>query len=169
MEFDSHTLIRDMHPRLHDDRFTTWLKSQGYPVEIYQPGGFLGFPPVGWELQLRRAHIVYQVHPETPETLVVVLFTRAGERAGLNSPFADFVRLVALAQRAGMARIKGRVEASEDRPADALETEPMEAFYRRYLSGVDVIEDDDVRWIVGELDGLKLPLKTAASLQTKPI
>jgi type III secretion system regulator LcrR len=148
-----------MHPRPHADRFTTWLKAQGHEVTLYQPGGFLGFPPVGWELRLRRATVVYQVDSKAPDTLVVVLFTRAGDRTGLNSPFADFVRLVALAQRAGMARIKGRVEATEDRPDDTLETEPMAAFYRRYLAGVDVVDENGAQWIVGELEGLKLPRK----------
>jgi len=145
--------------RLPTDRFTEWLRANHLEVEVYQPGAFLGFPPAGWEFHLRRARIVYVVERDDPETLIVVLLERMGDRTGLGSPFADFVRLVSLAQRAGMARIKGRVDASEDRPEDSLESETIAQFYRRYLSGVDVVESEEVRWIVGELAGLKLPRK----------
>lgn len=145
-------------PRLYKDRFTQWLEARGTPAEVYQPGGMFGCPPMGWQITLRRCTISYTVRPEAPETLVVILFERARDRKGLGSPFADFVRFVSMVKQSGIARIQGRVLASEDRPKDSLETERMTGFYHRYLGGKDVAEGEDVTWVVGELEGLEMPL-----------
>lgn len=138
-------------------------------VEVYQPGGFFGCPPLGWQVRLKRSTISYVVRAEKPDTLIVIMFEREETRRGLGSPFADFVRFVRLVKNSpcGIARIQGRVEASERRPADSLEKERMAGFYHRYLGGVNVTDGEsaDVEWVVGELEGLELPL---AGMAAKP-
>ena len=51
-------------PRLFKDRFTQWLETQGQKVEVYQPGGIFGCPPMGWQLHLRSSSIAYVVRQE---------------------------------------------------------------------------------------------------------
>lgn len=145
-------------PRLYKDRFTQWLEARGTPADVYQPGGMLGCPPMGWQITLRRCTISYTVRSEAPDTLIVILFERAQKRQGLGSSFADFVRFVSLVKQSGIARIQGRVLATERRPEDSLESERMTGFYHRYLGGKDVAEGENVTWVVGEMEGLEMPL-----------
>lgn len=150
-------------PRLFKDRFTQWLETQGLVPEVYQPGGIFGCPPMGWQLHLRRSFIAYVVRQEQPETLHIILLEREHTRRGLGSPFADFVRFVALVKRSdtGIARIQGRVIPSELGPDDKLEAERIASFYHRHLGGKDVPEGPEVTWMVGELEGLAMPLSGA--------
>lgn len=157
-------------PRLFKDPFTQWLEARGTALEVYQPGGIFGAPPVGWTFTVGRSRIIYVVRAEDPSTLVVVLFERIGGRNGLGSPFADFVRFVSLVKNSGtgIARIQGRVEASERRPEDSIETVRMEGFYHRYLGGKDVTEGEKVKWVVGELENLTMPLASERKERSTP-
>ncbi|MGV3662124.1 MAG: hypothetical protein ACO1TE_18200 [Prosthecobacter sp.] len=150
--------------RLFKDRFTQWLETQGLTPEIYQPGGMFGCPPMGWQIRLRRSSIAYVVRADQPDTLHIILLEREQEqRRGLGSPFADFVRFVALVKKsdAGIARIQGRVIASERGPDDKLEADRIASFYHRHLGGKDVPDGPEVTWLVGELEGLEMPLTGA--------
>lgn len=162
-------------PRFFKDRFTQWLETQGLRVEIYQPGGMFGCPPMGWQFHLRRAAIAYVVRQEQPDTLHIILLERAQDRRrGLGSPFADFVRFVSMVKKsdAGIARIQGRVIASELGPGDKLEAERIASFYHRHLGGKDIPDGTEVTWLVGELEGLQMPLRqissTACNAGTSP-
>lgn len=150
-------------PRHFKDRFTQWLETQGMTPEIYQPGGIFGYPPMGWQLHLRRASIAYVVQQQQPDTLHIILLERQHGRRGLGSPFADFVRFVALIKKsaAGIARIQGRVMPSELGPDDRLEAARIASFYHRHLGGKDVPDGPEGTWLVGELDGLPMPLSSA--------
>ncbi|HEY1052424.1 MAG TPA: hypothetical protein VGE39_21790 [Prosthecobacter sp.] len=151
-------------PRLFKDRFTQWLETQGQKVEVYQPGGIFGCPPMGWQLHLRSSSIAYVVRQEQADTLHIILLEREQEqRRGLGSPFADFVRFVSLVKKsaAGIVRIQGRVLASERGPDDKLEAERIASFYHRHLGGKDVSGGPEVTWLVGELEGLEMPLSGA--------
>ncbi len=152
--------------RQFKDPFTQWLETQGIHAEVYQPGGIFGFPPMGWQLKLRRSSIAYVVREDKPDTLLVIMFEREQSRAGLGSPFADFVRFVSLVKNScsGVTRIQGRVEASEDRPKDSLEKQRIAGFYRNYLGGIDSMEGTDVEWVVGELEELVLPLPSVSKI-----
>lgn len=148
------------------DLFTQWLETQGILAEVYQPGGIFGYPPMGWQIRLRRSSVAYVVREEKPDTLLVIMFEREQSRQGLGSPFADFVRFVSLVKNSpcGITRIQGRVEASERRPQDSLEKQRIAGFYRTYLSGVDVKESPDVEWVVGELADLVLPMPSVSKI-----
>jgi len=153
--------------RQFKDPFTQWLATQGIEADVYQPGGIFGCPPMGWQIRLRRSSIAYVVPQDKPDTLIVIMFEREQSRRGLGSPFADFVRFVSLVKNSGsgVTRIRGRVEASEGRPKDSLEKERIAGFYRSYLGGTDTLDGTDVEWVVGELEGLELPL---AGMAEKP-
>lgn len=146
--------------RLLKDPFTLWLEARGHSVEVYQPGGMFGCPPMGWQVRLRRSSIAYVVRQEQPDTLIIIMFEREEGRSGLGSPFADFVRFVSLVKGSGtgITRIQGRVEAPEEPPPDSLDKARMTGFYHRHLGGKDVREGEQVEWVVGELDGLRMPL-----------
>lgn len=156
--------------RLFKDPFTQWLATQGIEAEVYQPGGIFGYPPMGWQIRLRRSSIAYMVPQDKLNTLIVIMFEREQSRSGLGSPFADFVRFVSLVKNSGtgVTRIRGRVEAPEDRPKDSLDKERMAGFYRSYLGGFDTLDGTDVEWVVGELEELVLPLPSVSKITPAP-
>jgi hypothetical protein len=137
------------------DAFTLWLEQHG-PVaapKIYQPGGFFGAPPVGWQIVVGRTTFVYRVPPETPDVLYIVLIERGAGRQALHSPFADMVRLLRLIQHSatGIRWIRGHVEPTKTRPANALSRERILAFYQRYLTTVSVGFENGIEWFGGDL------------------
>jgi hypothetical protein len=140
------------------DRFTEWLLAQPANTaprpELYQPAGFLGAPPVGWEIVVGRTPFVYRVPQESPDIFYIVLIRRGATRAALHSPFADMVRLLQLLQRAavGIRWIRGHVEPTASRPADALARERILAFYRRYLTAVSTGVENGIEWFGGNLE-----------------
>jgi hypothetical protein len=139
----------------HLDAFTFWLQQnqpQAAP-KLYQPGGFLGAPPVGWELTVGRTKFVYRVPVEAPDVFYIVLIERGAERDGLRSSLLDMVRLLQLVQQSatGIRRIRGHVEPVKHRPADALSRDRLLAFYRRYLTAVSVGVENGVEWFGGDL------------------
>lgn len=148
--------------RLFRDSFTVWLESQGMTLSIYQPGGFLGRPPVGWKLTVGQSTLVYRVPEEAPQTLIIVLFERQNQRQGLRSAFADIVRFISLIKKSGVEiyRIQGHVEAVGDRPKDSLENEKIAAFYKRYLAANQLFIDNDIEWVAGDLRTYVPPLST---------
>jgi type III secretion system regulator LcrR len=146
--------------QLYDDPFTQYLRQRGVAVGVYQPGGFLGFPPVGWRIQVGKSFFVYRVPEETPEILLIVLFEREGERNGLRSPFADIVRFISMVKKskAPIHFIKGHVDVVSDRPADHLETDKIAAFYKRYLAAHHVSIENGIEWVAGDLGTYVPPL-----------
>lgn len=148
--------------RLFRDSFTVWLESQGMTLSIYQPGGFLGRPPVGWKLTVGQSTLVYRVPEEAPQTLIIVLFERQNQRQGLRSAFADIVRFISLIKKSGVEihRIQGHVEAVGDRPKDSLENAKIAAFYKRYLAANQLFIDNDIEWVAGDLRTYVPPLST---------
>jgi len=148
---------------MHPDTLTSWLKDQGLHPEIYQPGAFLGFPPVGWSLRLRHAHLVYRVCEERPQTLIIVLFERAPSAkggAGLRGPFFDFVQFLTLVQQSacGICWIEGLVQLPKSRPQDALSSERLDRFYKKYLRAFEIGERNGDWWIAGDLTQFTPPL-----------
>jgi hypothetical protein len=141
-----------MFPR---DAFTLWLELQRphAPPKIYQPAGFLGAPPVGWEITIGRTRFVYRIPAESPDVFYIVLIERSAARSALHSPLADMVRLLQLVQRsgAGIRWIRGHVEPTKNRPADALPRERLLAFYQRYLTTVSIGFDRGIEWFGGDL------------------
>lgn len=139
----------------HRDAFTLWLESQVPPRSptLYQPAGFLGAPPVGWQLTVGRTRFVYRVPEQQRDVFYVVLIERDDARVGLHSPLADMVRLLQLVQQsgAGIRWIRGHVEPTSDRPCDALTRERLLAFYTRYLTTVADGVEDGVAWYGGDL------------------
>lgn len=137
------------------DAFTLWLEEHQphAPPSVYQPGGFLGAPPIGWQLTVGRTRFVYRVPPESPDILYIVLIERGTARQALHSPFSDLVRLLQLIQRsaAGIRWIRDHVEPSKRRPADALSRERILAFYQRYLTTVSIGCDHGLEWFGGDL------------------
>ena len=145
---------------LYKDPFTLWLESRQMPPSIYQPAGFLGGPQLGWKLKIGRSSLVYRVPKETPESLIIVLFEREGERTGLRSPFADIVRFITLIKRSGLPfhTIQGHVDALDGRPEDSLQNEKIAAFYKRYLAANQLFVDNGVEWVAGDLRTYVPPL-----------
>lgn len=136
------------------DVFTVWLQ-QHQPhaaPKLYQPAGFLGAAPVGWQVLIGRTPFVYRVPAETPDVFYIVRIERS-ERHALHSPFIDMVRLLQLIQRsqAGIRWIRGHVEPTRNRPADALSRERILAFYRRYLTAVSFGVENGIEWYGGDL------------------
>ena len=141
---------------MHRDAFTLWVQDNvpDLTPSLYQPGGFMGAPPVGWRIIIGRTAFVYRVPQESPELFYVVLIERASAaRAALHSPFRDFVRLLALIKQSatGIRWIRGHVEPTSDRPDDALSRERILAFYRRYLTAVSIGDENGVEWYAGDI------------------
>lgn len=139
----------------HRDAFTRWLQAErpDLPVTCYQPMALYGGPQIGWEITIGRTTFVYRVPPEHPDIFYVVLIRRAPGPRTLHSPFADLVRLLRLIQGspAGIRWIRGTVEPTSDRPADALTTDRILAFYQRYLTTVCDGVENGVQWYGGDL------------------
>jgi type III secretion system regulator LcrR len=137
------------------DAFTVWLTAQrpDAPPRPYQPAGFLGGPVLGWQVEIGRTRFVYRVPEEAQHIFYVVLIERGSGRQGLHSPFADMVRLLQLIQKssAGIRWIRGHVEPTKKRPADALDRERLIAFYQRYLTAVSTGVENGVEWYGGDL------------------
>ncbi len=137
------------------DAFTRWLQQRDGPgaATVYQPGAFLGAPPVGWQLTLGRTRFVYRVPEETPDIFYIVRIERADGRHGLHSPLLDMVRLLRLIKTsdAAIRWIRGHVEPVKNRPADALSRERLIAFYQRYLTAVSTGFENGVEWYGGDL------------------
>lgn len=137
------------------DAFTVWLSGQRpeAPPKPYQPAGFLGGPVLGWQVRIGRTPFVYRVPEETPHIFYIVLIERGSGRQGLHSPFADMVRLLHLIQQsgAGIRWIRGHVEPTRQRPADALDRDRIIAFYERYLTAVSTGVENGVEWYGGDL------------------
>jgi type III secretion system regulator LcrR len=130
--------------------------------EIYQPAGYLGLPPVGWQLPVGHSTFVYRVPEDESRSLIIVLFERQGERSGLASSFVDIVRFISLVKRseAPIDTIEGRVEALEGRPRDSLESERIASFYQRYLAAYRTFVRDGLEWFAGDLRTYVPPLRT---------
>ncbi len=139
--------------KLFDDPFTQWLKEKGTKVGTYQPGGFMGRPPIGRQITVGRSTIVYRVVEEKPDELIVVLFERQGERSGLRSPFADFARFVAMVRKspANIRLIRGHVDVLSDLPKDHVPPERIAAFYKRYLDAHHDFVENGVEWVAGDI------------------
>ncbi|GAA5149663.1 hypothetical protein GCM10023213_47670 [Prosthecobacter algae] len=152
--------------RFFKDCFTQWLEAQGSPPEIYQPGGFFGCPPMGWQHTQRGTAIVYVVRKEEPETLHIIMFEREQNRKGLGSPFATLIRFLRLIQRSdsGITHVTGRINAIEGRPADSLETERMKPFYTAHLGGHYFTDEQGIEWVRGSV---AVALETLASTRER--
>ena len=139
--------------RLFKDLFTQWLEARGTPPEIYQPGGFFGCPPMGWQHTQRGTAIVYVVRKEEPETLHIIMFEREHNRKGLVSPFATLIRFLRLLylSESGITHVTGRINAIEGRPADSLDTERMMPFYVRHLRGHYMTDEHGIKWVRGSV------------------
>jgi len=139
--------------RLFKDRFTEWLMAQGTPPSVYQPGGLLGYPPMGWQVKVRGTAIVYVVRKEEPEVLLIIMFEREQNRRGLTSPFADLIRFLRLLEesKAGVTHVTGRIHAIEGRGADSLDTERMKPFYVKHLGGQYRIDKQGIEWVRGSV------------------
>jgi hypothetical protein len=137
------------------DAFTRWLQQRdgADAATVYQPGAFLGAPPVGWQLTLGRTRFVYRVPDEAPDIFYIVRIERAEGRSGLHSPLYDMVRLLKLikASDAPIRWIRGHVEPVKNRPADALPRERLIAFYQRYLTALNTGFENGVEWYGGDL------------------
>ncbi len=137
------------------DRFTQWLLvSPAAPQpSLYQPGAFLGAPPLGWKISLGRTHFVYRVPADAADVFYIVRIERAVGRTALHSPFLDLVRLLHLVQTSdcGIRWIRGHVEPVKDRPTDALSRERILAFYQRYLTAVHDGVENGIAWYGGDL------------------
>ncbi|MBB5037706.1 hypothetical protein [Prosthecobacter dejongeii] len=140
--------------RLFKDRFTEWLITQGTPPSVYQPGGLLGYPPMGWEVKMKHCAIAYVVRPKDPATLVIIMFEREQRRSGLDSPFMDMIRFLSQVRRsdAGITHVTGRIHAIEGRPSDSLETQRMRPFYQIHLGGEYFTDETGVEWVRGSLE-----------------
>ena len=139
--------------RLYHDPFTKYLQEKGVEVKKYQPGGFLGFPALGWQIQVGRSTFVYRIPEEKPALLLIVLFERLGDRSGLLSPFSDFVRFITLIKKSGLPIdwIQGHVEATSDRPADSLLNDKISAFYKKYMLAHRTTIENGIEWVAGDL------------------
>lgn len=131
----------------------------------------MGDPPVGWKLPVGKSSFVYRVPPETPDTLIIVLFERNGDRTGLQSPFADIVRFISLVKKsqAAIRIIQGHVQPLEQRPEDSLSAEKIAAFYQRYLAAYKVFLKDGVPWFAGNLTTYVPPLKADREWLTREV
>lgn len=140
---------------MHRDAFTLWLQENAPDLNprVYQPGAFLGAPPIGWRIVIGRTAFVYRVPHDTPDVFYVVLIERASKRLALHSPFRDFVRLLTLIKQSGsgIRWIRGHVEPTSDRPSDALSRERILAFYRRYLTAVSIGCENGIEWYAGDI------------------
>lgn len=140
---------------LHVDAFTRWAQAQrpSDPPVAYNPAAFLGAHPIGWQMTIGRTRFVYRVPVEAPDVFYVVLIERGVARTALHSPFADMVRLLQTVQtsNAGIRWIRGHVEPTKRRPADALARERILAFYRRYLTAVHDGVENGIEWFGGDL------------------
>lgn len=148
-------------PLFPKDEFTRWLEAeQGVTPKVYQPAARYGGVPVGWQISLGRSTFVYRMPEERPGVFLIVLFERTGERSGLRSPFADFVRLLSLIKRSnlGVHTIEGHVEALKGRPQDSLANEQIVHFYKRYLLADQVRVEHGVEWVAGDLTTYTPPL-----------
>ena len=137
------------------DRFTQWLQATPAAPQplLYQPGAFLGAAPLGWQIDLGRTQFVYRVPIESPDVFYIVRIERASGRHALHSPFIDMVRLLQLIKtsESGIRWIRGHVEPTKNRPADALARERILAFYRRYLTAVSVGSENGIEWYGGDV------------------
>ncbi len=152
--------------RLYDDPFTAWLEARGMVVEVYQPGGFLGRPPVGRKITVGQSTIVYRIIEEKSDDLIVVLLERQGERSGLKSPFADFARFIALVKKSGVPikSIRGHVDVLGSLPEDHVSTALIGAFYRRYLAATHEFVENGIEWVSGDLTKHIPPLRSGLSV-----
>lgn len=148
--------------RLYHDPFTQWLEREQISVSAYQPAAMFGAPPVGWQITVGRSTLVYRVPEEDPGLLIIVLFERQVTRKGLQSPFADIVRFLALVKKSavGVVRVQGHVSAVSWRPEDSLENTQIGEFYRRYLGVEDLGVENGVEWVGGSLTTYIPPLAT---------
>jgi len=156
--------------RLYEDPFTQYLRAKGTEVKVYQPGGFLGLPAVGWRIRVGNSYVVYRIPEETPEILLIVLFEREGKRNGLLSPFADLTRFVRMVKHCGLPihYIKGLVDIVSGRPADHLDPERIAAFYTRYLGGRRVPGEDGDEWVLGDVRVCETPLAAQRREEAAP-
>lgn len=156
--------------KLYDDPFTAWLEARGTVVEIYQPGGFMGRPPVGRKITVGRSTIVYRIIEEKPDDLIVVLLERQGERSGLRSPFADFAKFVALVKKSGapIRNIRGHVDVLSQLPEDHASTERIAAFYKRHLAASHEFVENGIEWVSGDLTTHVPPLSSGQSILDQP-
>ncbi|WP_075089281.1 hypothetical protein [Verrucomicrobium spinosum] len=92
--------------------------------------------------------------------LLIVLFERLGDRKGLRSPFADFVRFISSVKRSGVPvhTIEGHVEALKGRPEDSLADEQIVTFYKRYLAANQLRVENGIEWVAGNLLSYVAPL-----------
>lgn len=152
--------------RLFEDPFTAWLQKRDTHVEVYQPGGYLGRPPIGRKITVGKSTVVYRIVEERPEELIVVLLERQGERSGLRSSLADFARFIALVKKAEVPvrTIRGHVDVLGDLPKDHLSTERIAAFYKRYLAADQLYVKNGIEWVVGDLTTHVPPLSSGKTL-----
>ena len=152
--------------KLYDDPFTAWMEARGMAVGIYQPGGFMGRPPVGRKVTVGKSTIVYRIIEEAAEDLIVVLLERQGRRSGLKSSFADFARFIALVKKSGapIKSIRGHVGVLGNLPEDHVSIERIAAFYKRYLAAHQVFIENGVEWVSGDLTKHIPPLRSGLSV-----
>lgn len=156
--------------RLYDDAFTAWLETRETVVEIYQPGGFMGFPPVGRKITVGRSTIVYRIVEEKPDDLIVVLLERQGEREGLRSSFADFAKFIALVKKSGapVRTIRGHVDVLGKLPKDHVSVTRIAAFYKRHLAAHHDFVENGIEWVCGDLTRHVPPLSSGRAIVDEP-
>lgn len=144
---------------LHHDSFTSWLREHAYDVGVYQPGAFLGSPPLGHSLNLGKSLFVYRVAEDQPQILIIVLFEKTEDRHGLRSPFLDFIKFINLIKKSnsGIEQIKGHVEATSWRPEDSLENPKIAAFYKKYMTANHLSMENGIEWVSGNLLAYESP------------
>lgn len=147
-------------PLLPKDDFTLWLEAHGTQPTLYQPAARYGGAPVGWKIYIGQSSFVYRLPEDKPGVLLIVLFERLGDRKGLRSPFADFVRFISSVKRSGVPihTIEGHVEALKGRPEDSLADEQIVTFYKRYLAANQLRVENGIEWVAGNLLTYVAPL-----------
>lgn len=143
--------------RLFRDLFTEWLTTHGTKPGLYQPGGMMGYPPLGWQISIGESMIVYRVAPEEPETLILILIEREKARRGLHSPFADLIRFLILIRRSGsgVTQVRGHINAVSWRPDDSLEGTQIRSFYLQHLGCHSFNDEQGTEWVQGSLETLE--------------
>jgi len=130
------------------DRIAQELTRQGFDVtekSLFRDG-FAGF-----HFEVRGAEFVYRIDDDD-ETVVVTLFRRVGDRAGLAHPWKAWDWFLAfLIQQPGIKRVKGltRKLGSSDRD---LSTERLVDGYRRLWGGTLLEVDFGEEWYCLELE-----------------